>query len=154
MQIFKNKIKNIKNKNNNNNYVNENNYRINNNNEKKIHTSNSYYKNISKENKVNNIPIYPKFDNNKYSTNIIKTEEIEYSTYRNPSGNYIKEYEINNINQKKKLRKEASYQNFSSIGDFHRGYQTYNKYNKSKKIKSRSPTSTVIHYFIFFDIIS
>ena len=148
MQIFKNKIKNIKNKNNNNNYINENNYRINNNNEKKIHTSNSHYKNISKENKVNNIPIYPKFDNNKYSTNIIKTEEIEYSTYRNPSGNYIKEYEINNINQKKKLRKEASYQNFSSIGDFHRGYQTYNKYNKSKKIKSRSPTSTVIHYFI------
>ena len=139
--MLKNKL--IKNNNQNKygtKYINNNNYRMNkqdNVTDGKLQKSKSYYSSIKSETKYNMVPSHLNNTNN----NITQNRYNKYISYRNTPlkgiGNgYMETFESRKITNLKNLRKEASYQNYS----------TFNKYKRNEK--SHSPSSRVIHYFV------
>ena len=139
--MLKNKL--IKNNNQNKygtKYINNNNYRMNkqdNVTDGKLQKSKSYYSSIKSETKYNMVPSHLNNTNN----NITQNRYNKYISYRNTPlkgiGNgYTETFESRKITNLKNLRKEASYQNYS----------TFNKYKRNEK--SHSPSSRVIHYFV------
>ena len=139
--ILKNKL--IKNNNQNKygtKYINNINYRMNkqdNVTDGKLQKSKSYYSSIKSETKYNMVPSHLNNTNN----NITQNRYNKYISYRNTPlkgiGNgYTETFESRKITNLKNLRKEASYQNYS----------TFNKYKRNEK--SHSPSSRVIHYFV------
>ena len=139
--MLKNKL--IKNNNQNKygtKYNNNNNYRMNkqdNVTDGKLQKSKSYYSSIKSETKYNMVPSHLNNTNN----NITQNRYNKYISYRNTPlkgiGNgYTETFESRKITNLKNLRKEASYQNYS----------TFNKYKRNEK--SHSPSSRVIHYFV------
>ena len=139
--MLKNKL--IKNNNQNKygtKYINNINYRMNkqdNVTDGKLQKSKSYYSSIKSETKYNMVPSHLNNTNN----NITQNRYNKYISYRNTPlkgiGNgYTETFESRKITNLKNLRKEASYQNYS----------TFNKYKRNEK--SHSPSSRVIHYFV------
>ena len=139
--MLKNKL--IKNNNQNKygtKYTNNINYRMNkqdNVTDGKLQKSKSYYSSIKSETKYNMVPSHLNNTNN----NITQNRYNKYISYRNTPlkgiGNgYTETFESRKITNLKNLRKEASYQNYS----------TFNKYKRNEK--SHSPSSRVIHYFV------